>query len=156
MKQEIAWITKTNFDILPIIGFFITFLGFGLAIWQYIKQKRHERMRYLMDIRSKFKGDARYTEIRRKIEYKESLSSHQIIDIYDIAGFYEELQIAINSNLISKEMVYYLFGYYIIQFYEADHGLNLDADLWKGLKEIYHTMKQVEETGFQFSSKLKF
>ncbi len=148
--------------ISPIISFIsiiIAIIALVIAYLQYLKLKQFNKAKYFFDIRAKYKGDNRYCEIRYKIENNESLKTVNIISIFDNAGFFEELQIAINSKIIDKKMVFYLFGYYIIRFYEAvkkDGVINIESSHWLALNEIYKSMIEIQKLKLNYSKDLKF
>lgn len=128
-----------------IIGLIMTLTTICFGFYQYNKENRFKRANYFNELRNRFKSNQGFNEIREQINNRQNLNQFSQTQIYDYAGFFEELQIAINSNFIKSEMVYYLFGHYILEFADNNAGrIQLDAQLWIVLNELINSMREIE------------
>ena len=146
------------FTLIGVIGGIIAFI---IAYYQYKLSKQFNKASYFINLRLKFKENESFNIIRKKIDDGDNLNDIHITKIFDYVGFFEDIQIAINSDIINPSMVYYLFGYYIISFKEFNdkHKLiNIDAPLWTLYKELAKTMtiKDIENKKNNQSHNLKF
>lgn len=139
---------------ITFLGVLIAVISIYFALNQYKQEKRFKKAAFFIELRRTFKENTEFTKIRELLEQNEELTSISKIKKYDYAGFFEELQIAINSEFISEEMVYYLFGYYIIQF-DTAKGVERDAPLWAVFKTLAEKMKSLQRT-YNYDNNLKF
>lgn len=128
---------------ITLIGVTLTCTSIILALKQYRDSKKFKKASYFIDLRDRFKNNQQFNNIRRKLENKENLDDIDKSEIYDYVGFFEELQIAINSKFIKTELVYYLFGYYIIQC-DVSELINRDATMWGAFKELANEMREIQ------------
>ena len=142
--------------LVGIISLGITLVTICVGFYQYDKENRFKRANYFNELRSRFKSNPVFNEIREQINNRQNLNQFSQTQIYDYAGFFEELQIAINSKFIKPEMVYYLFGHYILEFAnDNDSRIQLDAQLWIVLNELINKMREIETKNLNIKN-LKF
>lgn len=133
--------------LITLVGFFIAFLSIFIGLKQYKKDNQFKKATYFFELRKRFKENQVFNRIREKLENNENLDDIGQTELYDYAGFFEELQIAINSGFIDAKMVYYLFGYYILKFEEftkVSNRISTDLPLWTALNIITTKMNEVE------------
>ena len=127
------------------IGVIFTLLGIYIALEQYKKENRFKKATYFSEMRNRFKNNQVFNEIREKVNTRQNLDQFTQTQLYDYAGFFEELQIAINSKFIEPKMVYYLFGHYILDFADNNDGrVEIGAPLWVALNELVNTMREIK------------
>jgi hypothetical protein len=141
--------------IITIVGFFVTIVTICFAFYQLNQEKRFKKLNHFTELRSRFKTNNHFTEIRERLNNHQNLDSISIINLYDYAGFFEELQIAINAKFIKPKMVYYLFGHYILDFADNQNIIQLEAPLWSALNELVITMRSIDEN-YIYTNTLKF
>lgn len=141
--------------IIAIVGFFVTIVTICFAFYQFNQEKRFKKLNHFTELRSRFKQNNHFTEIRERINNHQNLDNISIINLYDYAGFFEELQIAINSKYIKPKLVYYLFGHYILDFADNQNIIQLEAPLWSALNELVMTMRSIDEN-YIYTNTLKF
>ncbi|NBR13044.1 MAG: hypothetical protein EBQ94_11200 [Flavobacteriales bacterium] len=137
-----------------ILGVIATVASAFWALKQYREERNFKKASFFIELRERFKNNSKFNNIRRILENGENINSIIQTDKYDYVGFFEELQIAINSKYISPELVYYLFGYYIIQCDRAQL-INRELQLWRAFKQLADKMSELDNN-FQYSNKLKF
>jgi len=140
---------------ITLLGVIIATISFIIALKQYIDGNRFKKAAFFMDLRRRFKENADFRMIREMIETGEIAEDLNITLIYDYAGFFEELQIAINSGYIKSEMVYYLFGHYIISFDNANL-INREAPLWAAFNQLVQDMRLIQNVPFEYNNNLIF
>lgn len=126
------------------IGVIFTLSGIYLALDQYKKDNRFKKAAYFSDMRNRFKSNQVFNQIREAVNTGQNLDQFTQTQIYDYAGFFEELQIAINSKFIESEMVYYLFGHYILEFSDNNNRIELEAPLWNLLNTLINKMREID------------
>lgn len=103
-------------------GIVIVCATFTLAIWEYHKRTKIQKFEVLERFRK------RYMELKDPMEGLLELTDQQneefsqfvtapdnLGKINDFLGLYEELAITVNSEVLAKEVAYYMFGYYAIK-----------------------------------------
>ena len=127
------------------VGVIFTLLGIYLALEQYKIDNRFKKASHFSDIRNRFKTNQVFNEIREQINTRQNLDQFTETQLYDYAGFFEELQIAINSKFVEPEMVYYLFGHYILDFAGHNNGrIQIGLPLWSLLNTLTNRMREIE------------
>jgi len=91
-------------------------LAYIKGLDEYKEQNKVKRAEHFIDLRNRFKGNASFNRIRELLLNNDS----RIKDISfkaktDFLGFYEEIALMVNSDIIRKEVAYYMFGYYAIK-----------------------------------------
>lgn len=137
-----------------LLGVIATVSTAFLALKQYREARNFKKASFFIEMRERFKNNSRFNNIRRILEYGEDINLIPQTDKYDYVGFFEELQLAINSKYISPELVYYLFGYYIIQCDNAQL-INRELQLWSAFRQLADKMNELGND-FQYSNNLKF
>lgn len=137
------------------IGVIFTLLGIYLALNQYKKDNRFKKAAHFSDMRNRFKTNQVFNEIREQIQTGQNLNQFTQTQIYDYAGFFEELQIAINSKFIEPKMVYYLFGHYILEFSDNNNRIEFEEPLWSLLNTLTNQMREIDNQQLNFNN-LKF
>jgi hypothetical protein len=146
--------------IVTLSGVLVAIISFWVALKQYSKINRFRKAEYFFNLKNTFRTNSEFIMIRQKIELNENMPEDFNSKLYSYLGFFEELQIAINSGFIDKKMVFYLFGYYVIncdEYIRKNGEINIDLDkpLWAVFKELSISMRLMGE-GFVYRRDLKF
>jgi hypothetical protein len=133
---------------ITFLGVIVAIISFYIALKQYNNINRFKKGEYFLNLRNKFRENADFNFIRQRIELNENIPENYIIHLYTYIGFFEDLQIAINSKFIDKKMVCYLFGYYIINcdnYIRNNNEIDIDLDLplWAAFNELKMTMQNL-------------
>ena len=80
---------------------------------EYKEQGKQKKAEYFFELRKRFKENLIFSKIRNNITNSEN-NSITVQEMKDYLGFFEELQIMINSGLLKKETAYYMFGVYAV------------------------------------------
>lgn len=133
--------------LITFLGFLIALLPIFIGLKQYKNENRFKKATFFIDLRRRYKENKTFNKIREKIENGENLNDISQIELFDYAGFFEELQIAINSGFIDAKMVYYLFGYYILKFEKytkEDSRISTKETLWVALNALITKMNELK------------
>ena len=141
--------------ITTFVGLLIALITIDIGLKQYKNENRFKKAAQFFELRRRFKENQNFTEIRERLNNHQNLDGINNTNVFDFAGFLEELQIAINSKFIEPEMVYYLFGHYILEFADYQNRVPLEAPLWTALNELVINMRAIKNNN-TYTNNLKF
>ena len=149
---------KDNKDSLTIIlasiAGFIAFLTFIKAIIEYRLQGKQKRADFFDIYKTRLRTDEQLKRITPFLEDNNiELRNITQIDKYYFLGFYEQIAIAVNSNLIKKNVAHYFFGYFAkhcwnsTNFWYIDDNKTIDknAYYWATFKKFVEMMNKIEK-----------
>ena len=147
-------------DLATIIGVGVTAFTFVKVLFEYMDQGAQKRVERFLEMRKGLKENNLFKELCSLIEDDDpKLSTISFKDKRDLLGFFEEVAIMLNSGVIRKEVVHYMFGYYAIRCWESDKfwkDINRDSPYWALFKNFALQMKQIETSeGFKNLGKLE-
>ena len=67
----------------------------------------------------------------------------------ELLGFFEEIALMVNSNLIRKHVAHYMFGYYVIRCWDSAYfwqNMERDSPYWALFKHFAEDMKKFEDS----------
>jgi hypothetical protein len=136
-------------SIIAIIGMIITLATFIKAVLEYRAQGSQRRAEYFL----KFKNELITEEWAVSINKLVEMDLPQLCDVdlmlrYRYLGLFETISISHNSGLISRQTVYYMFGYFAIRCYESIYfwdGINKDSPYWAEFCRFALEMKEMEK-----------
>ena len=136
--------------IIPIIGALFAVFTFFKGIFEYLKQSSLKRAEYFFTIRKKFKENKVFMKICDLLEIDdEEIKNVDDADKKSFLGFYEEIAMMMNSNIIREEIVLYMFGYYAIKCWECNYfwnkNISRDDPYWCLFKEFALTLQKGEK-----------
>jgi len=122
-----------------------------------IKEKREankiSRYKAYVRLEDNFNQDKEFQKFVDLLdEDGEELKSMSTASKYRYMGFVEEVAIAVQNELISKNLAFYMFGYYAIRARESDNFSSLDNGsieyrslYWNVFNSFVNDMKELEE-----------
>ena len=135
-------------NIATIIGVTIALFTFLKGIIEYVKQGSQKRAEHFNYMRKKFKENEIFNNICTLLDTNDKeLISIKYAYKRDFLGFFEEVALMMNSKIIKKDVVHYMFGYYAIRCWKSDSfwkGINRESIYWNLFKEFAITMSKVE------------
>jgi hypothetical protein len=135
-------------NIAAIIGVFFTAFTFFKGIIEYVKQGSQKRAEHFDIMRKKLKENNVFKNICTLLETdNKELENISFADKRDFLGFFEEIALMMNSGIIKKEVVHYMFGYYAIQCWDSNSfwiNINRKSIYWRLFKEFAIAMKRIE------------
>jgi len=143
-------------DITAIVASMIALFTLVLGVIEYARQGAVKRVDHFIEMRHRFKSNEKFRTIAELIEEDdETLRKIPYGDKRDFLGFFEEIALSLNSGLIHKQVVHYMFGYYAIRCWESSNfwcDLNRNSNYWQLFRDFVDQMKEVE-LNFKFKRK---
>jgi hypothetical protein len=140
--------------IIAAVGAVVALLTFIKAVVEYAAQNRQKRAEYFMDMRHRFKDNQSFSQISGFLEpfggapCNPELEKVRYVEKRDFLGFFQELAIQMNSGLIPKEVVHYMFGYYALRCWDCKYfwkGVEKESPHWKLFKDFVQDMQSLED-----------
>lgn len=120
------------------------------GIIEYGRRGRQVRAEQFIRMRSRLKENATFKEICALLETDDpKLIQIPFADKRDFLGFFEEVALMMNSNLIKKEVAHYMFGYYAIQCWRSDNfwkDVNRESVYWSVFRDFSSQMEKLEKS----------
>lgn len=132
-----------------------TIISLIIGICEYRRQNKMNRVEKFVLMRHRFKENEKFKKLRALIEDDSlELLNISLEDKRDFLGFFEEIALMMNSGLIPKNVVSYMFGYYAIKcddsknFCKGKDGnivIQKDKIYWVLFQKFVREMRQEEE-----------
>lgn len=137
----------------------ISFLTFMIAYGEYRRQSKQKRSENLQAMRKRYDGfqdlcallEREKSECGRK-EALVGLEKMSFQEKRSFLAFYEEIALMMNSGLIKRKIVHYMFGYYAIRCWESEifwNNINRESAYWSLFKSFVEKMKKRENSFLQ-------
>jgi hypothetical protein len=143
-------------SVTVILGVIVSTYSLFTSVSEYSKQGTQKRANYFFDLQRKFYANDTFKLICLLCENDgPALKEIPYKDKIDLLIFYEELALALNSKLIKKEVIYYMFGYYIIKCWKCNNlwlDLEKDSPYWKIFHELALNMKEIENKKLKYNN----
>jgi len=134
-------------------------ITFVFNVWEKNKENRLNRLETYLSFEKRFNEQSSFQRFITLLEEDNpDLSNEDTLEKYKFLGFLEEISIAVDNKLLSRELAFYMFGYYAIRAKESEHFNTLKEDgkikwdsvYWRVAKKFVDDMKKVED---KFASK---
>jgi len=116
---------------------------------EYVKSNKQKRVELFKDYRNKLKENEIIKNILDLLETKNpEIRDLPKFDRYLFIGFYEEIALLVNSNLLKPEIAHYMFAYYAkLCWNNKDfwHDINRESMYWRVFKEFVEKMENLEK-----------
>ena len=131
-----------------ILGIVVSTYSVSLSGLEYSRQGTLKRADYFFELGKRFKQDNNLMEICSLCEVDDpALKIKPYNKRASLLSFFEEIAISMDSKLIKKEVVHYMFGYYIIKCWESENfwfDLDRDGFYWTLFSRFAKEMKENE------------
>jgi hypothetical protein len=132
-----------------IFGTIVATVTLVKGLFEYMRQNTQKRAEYYIEMREKFMENDRFQEIFELLENDDpELANLPYDKKLDFLGFYEDIALMVNSDLLKKPVAHYMFAYYSIRCWESDHfwnKMNRDSAYWRLFKDFVCQMKKIEK-----------
>ena len=147
---------KDAVDLTIIIGGIITVITFVKGVFEYSRQGTQKRSEHFSELRMRFQENPLFKELAQELhENSPKLADRPFKEKRELLGFFEDIALMANSGLIRKNVVHYMFGYYMIHCWESDNfwkGLHRDSKYWALFRHFAEEMQEFEKS-FSFEIK---
>lgn len=142
-----SWLDITK-DFAIILAGFIALITFLHGALEYSRQGAQLRTQQFVQMRRRFMEEASFREMcTLLITDDQKLRDLPVQDKRNFGGFFEEIALLMNSGVLKKEVVHYMFGYYAILCWESENfwfGIERDSIYWTLFHEFAEQMKRCE------------
>lgn len=147
-------------DIATISGGVVALIALVKGVYEYIKQGSQKRAEQFIGMQKRFDENKLFREISSLTETDDpKLKDLSYKDKLDYLAFFEEIALLVNSNLISKEISHYMFGYFAIKCWKSKNfwtDLERESIYWVVFKTFVEKMQEIEKHFTYDEKKLRF
>ena len=133
---------------------FFALCAFGLSFIEYRKHKKRERVNTLTQLSVRYTNDPEINAVTKYLEAiednkEETIGLPNIHQIEMYMRFFEEICCLVKSKALKRNVVYYMFGHYVIVF--ADNKdkwpqeLEYDKGYWQLFREFVEMMREARK-----------
>ncbi|HEV7616138.1 MAG TPA: hypothetical protein VGO36_07895 [Solirubrobacterales bacterium] len=124
--------------------------GLFRAVLEFQAQGRQRRAEYFLAVTERFFSNEQFLAICTLLDERDEGAIAQLPWSLrrEFIGFVEEVALLVNSGLISREIAYYMLGYYPLRAVESPafmHGVNWDSQYWAVFFDFISSMRRLEE-----------
>ena len=147
-------------DVATVAAGVIALLTFITGVIEYSRQGAQKRAEHFLEMRKRLKDNQTFKHICDLLEGDNpELLNVSFKDKRDLLGFFEEVALMMNSNLIRREVAHYMFGYYAIRCWQSENfwsNVARNSMYWKLFRDFAIEMEKVEKSFSFNSAKFKF
>ena len=106
-------------DVAEIFTCFLAFLAFILSCIEYRNYKKRERINILTQLNMRYTTNEDIRSVVKYLEALEDKKDESLPEIHEIEmfmRFFEEIDCLIQAKSIKENIVYYMFGHYVLLF----------------------------------------
>lgn len=137
-------------DLGTILGAVIALAALVKGVVEYGHQGAQKRAEHFLEMRKRLKENPIFKEMCVLLEVDDpKLVEVPFKEKRDLAGFFEEVALLLNSGLIRLSVAHYMFGYYAIRCWKSNYfwsSLNRESDSWALLRDFVARMEAVENS----------
>lgn len=123
---------------------------FVKAIVEYRRQNAVKRFEIFQSMNKRF-DEKEFVDLRTLLdEDSQNLAIYDYTTKHNFLGFFEELAISVKSKVMSKDVAFYLFGYYAIRcwrsenFWGGDMMIDKQSIYWSLFRDFALRMEEME------------
>jgi hypothetical protein len=135
-------------DVLVLLTIIATLLGIFKGLQEYIKQGREKRAQTFFQLEKEFFEKEITRQICKLLETDSvELKNISYEDKIKFIGFFEKIALLINSDLLKKEIAFYVYGFYIekcsvsVNFW--DEELDKNSPYWELFHQLSYQLKEI-------------
>ena len=114
---------------VAIVGAVIALLTLAKGVLELSRQGAQKRAEFFLEMRRRLKSNPEFLNILLLVEHDDhALSELPYAQRRDFLGFYEEVYTLMNTGLIPKKVVHYMFGYYALKCLRSNN-------FWLGMEK---------------------
>ncbi|MEP6756682.1 MAG: hypothetical protein ABJA67_14345 [Chthonomonadales bacterium] len=150
-----SWLDITK-DFAIILAGFIALITFLHGVVEYSRQGAQLRTQQFVNMRRRFMEEASFREMcTLLITDDPKLRDLPLQEKRNFGGFMEEMALLVNSGVLKKEVVHYMFGYYALLCWNSEnfwHGIDRNSIYWSLFRDFAEQMKGCE-ANYKFDRK---
>jgi hypothetical protein len=105
-------------DLAGLVAAIVAGVTLLKALREYRRQGLQHRVEQFLTMRSRFKDNEHFSALCELLDAEEDadgLADYSYRAKRDLVGFFEELALMVNSEVLRLDVVHYMFGHYIIR-----------------------------------------
>ena len=163
--MTIVELTSATGATVAVLTFAVGVGTFLKAILEYKRQNRAKRFEIFQGLNKRF-DEPEFMRLREMLDWNDpALVTTDYTLKHNFLGFFEEIAISVNSEVMDAEVAFYMFGYYAIRCWESesfwlgDRMIEKESIYWSLFRAFATRMMKMEAqlgSGVIDTSKLKF
>ena len=143
-----------------IAGTVIALVALIKGLFEYIRQGKQTSAGPFLSLSEHLLTNEKFQKILGLLNKKDDSPELQNIPLEDrfaLLGLFEVIAIMMNSGMIKKSIVHYMFGYYAIRCRNSKsfgHNVNFDSGYWKVFERFVCQMKEIGDSPSSGDSRL--
>jgi len=126
------------------------------GVYEYMMQRSDKRAQQFLEMRKSFRENKEFQKILEHLHGDQDFSQISDTVKFEFMGFFEDLAFLINSKLMKKETVFYMFSFDVIAAW--NNSLFWDDELkndkyWSLLSDFVNQMMEIDKN-FIYDRKL--
>jgi hypothetical protein len=160
-----AELTSTITAVVAVLTFAVGVGTFLKAILEYKRQNRAKRFEIFQGLNKRF-DEPQFVQLREMLDCDSpALVTTDYVWKHNFLGFFEEIAISVNSDVMDAKVAFYMFGYYAIRcwksenFWLGDKMLEKNSVYWSLFEAFATRMMKMEAqlgSGYIDTNKLRF
>jgi len=137
-------------DIATIVGTIGAVGALIKVVLDYAQSNAQKRAEHFVSMRVRFKNNKTFMQILTMLCDEDVRSQEELTrqDYRDFLGFFEEIALLVNSNLMQSNVAAYMFGWYAIKCWESEKfwekgNLSKDDKYWVLFKKFVEDARQI-------------
>lgn len=135
-------------DIATILATVVATIALVKGTFEYIAQGAQKRAERFFEMRRKFDENDSFVKICSLLDEDDpALKEFPVIEKHSFVGFFEDIALLRNSNLMRGSVAHYMFGYYAIQCSKSKNfwsNLNYDGMYWAAFRDFVEAMTRIQ------------
>jgi hypothetical protein len=128
----IVELTSTITAVVAVLTFAVGVGTFLKAILEYKRQNRAKRFEIFQGLNKRF-DEPEFLRLREMLDHDSTaLITTDYSLKHNFLGFFEEIAISVNSDVLDAQVAFYMFGYYAIKCWESENFWLGDRMIEKG------------------------
>ena len=132
----------------------IATITFIFNVWEKNKENRLKRLETYLSFEKRLNEEKNFQKFLTLLEEDNpDLAHEETLEKYKFLGFLEEISVAVDNRLMSKDLAFYMFGYYAIRANKSEHFNALKNDkkidwnsiYWRVAKKFVSDMEKIEK-----------
>jgi len=162
LARHISFESMTITDISTVLAIISGSFALIKGVLEYSRQAAQKRAEHLIRLRRDFYEQKGFDEIREMLAQDDpALAKVDVQKRLHFLSFIDELALLVKSGLVSKEIAYYMFGFFVIKSVEnkamwAGIIKPERGDDWEIFNQLYNQMSAIRKNGVEDWQRVKF
>lgn len=142
-----------------IFGTIVATVTLVKGLFEYMRQNTQKRAEYYIQMREKFMTNEHFQKIFELLENDDpKLATLSYEKKLDFLGFYEDIALMVNSDLLKRPVAHYMFSYYAIKCWKSKYfwsDLQRNSVYWLFFRDFVNNMEKIEKSLIESPNSIK-